>query len=145
VIVVLGAQSPAHNPVLGGLPVQDDLDHIVQLDIFLHEGIPERLGLGQISRETIQKPAFLAVIFLQSVQDHRDGDLIGNEFPPVDVALGLFAQFRPFLDVFTEDHARFNVGHAEFLLYDRSLGSLAASIGSKNEDVHAVQLLSRDP
>ena len=79
-VVVRGAEPPAHDPFLGDLPVEDDLDDVVQFHPGLIEGLPEGLRLGEVSGEAVEEPAVFAVRLLETVQDHGDGDLIGNEF-----------------------------------------------------------------
>ena len=74
VVVVHGAEPPAHDPLFGDRPVELDLDDVIELHPRLLQGLFERLGLGEVPGESIQEPAVLAVGLLEAVQDHGDGD-----------------------------------------------------------------------
>ncbi len=131
VVVVGFAKPPAHDALLGGLAVEIDFNHDIQFDVFLLQGGPERLRLRQVAGKPVQKPALFGVVFLQAVEDHGDGDIVGNQFAAVDKRLGLFSQRGFFGDVLAEYHTRFNVGNPEFLLHDRALRAFAAAVGPK--------------
>ena len=142
VIVVGSAEPPAHDAVFGGLAVQDDLDYVIELHVFLDQGVPEGLRLDEIAGEAVEEPSLGAIRLFQAIEDHGDGDLIGNELAAVDIILRFFTEFRAFFDVVSEDDASLDMGYAEFLLDNRPLGAFAAAVGSKNENIHAAELLS---
>ena len=135
VVVVVGAEAAAHDAVLRHLPVEHDFDHIVQLHARLGQGAVQGLGLGRGAREAVEQPA----LFLgtgQGFQHHRNGDLVRHQVAPVDVLLGLFAQFGAALDVAAENRAGFDVVDAVLVLQDGALGALAAAVRSEDENVH---------
>ena len=76
------------------LTIEQDLDDVIQLDARLGKGLSERLGLGEIAGKAVEQPAALAVRFLEAVEDHRDGDRIGDQFAAVDEPFGFLAEFR---------------------------------------------------
>jgi len=131
VVIVLHAEPPAHDPVLGDLPVEHNLDHDVDADPRLLEGFVQFLGLGEVSGKPVQEPALLAVRLLQAVQDHRNGDAVRHQLSPVDVPFGLLAEGRSPGDVVPEDDAGFNVGYAVLALHDGTLCALPLPFGPK--------------
>ena len=141
VVVVFGAQPAAHDPLFGRFPIQNDLNDAIQFHSGFLKRLPERLRLGEISREAVQEPTAFTVSLLETVQDHRDGDRIGNEFPLVNEGFRLPAQFRSIFDIFPENDACLDVRHSVLLLYHSALCAFAASVWTKNQNVHAVKLL----
>ena len=71
----------------------------MELDAFT-----SRLGLGQGTGKAVQQPA-LGLGFLQGLENHGNGDLVGNQIAALDKGLGLHAQLGAALDVFAEDGA----------------------------------------
>jgi len=142
-IVVLGAQPASHDALLGRASVEHDLDHGVELHLFLLHSLPEGFGLGEIAGKSIQQPALCAIRFFQTGEDHGDRDIVGHQFTAVDVGLRLFPEVRAALDVVPEDNAGFDVRHPVLLLNHGALRSLATPVRSEYEDVHAASLLSR--
>ncbi|VTR70668.1 hypothetical protein DESC_820028 [Desulfosarcina cetonica] len=136
-VVVIHAQTTAHDAIFGDFAVQQDLDDDVQRHAGTFQGFVQFDGLVLVSGETIQQPAVLAVVLFQAVENHGDGDFIGYQIALVDVGFGLGAQFGSLADVFTENGSGFDVGGVVFVFQNRALGAFAAAIGTKKQDVHS--------
>ena len=135
VVVVVLAEPAAHYAVAGNFPGKQDFDDVVQLDAGLLQGVPQHFGLNHVAREAVEQPAVLA-LGLQGVEHHGDGDGIGHEVASVNVGLGLLAKLGAALDVFAEDGAGFDVGQVVFLFDEFALSTLAAAVGTKNQNIH---------
>jgi hypothetical protein len=94
VVVVLGAETAAHDAVLGHLARQQDLDDVVELHAGVLQGVPQLLGLHDGAGEAVQEPAVGAGA-LEHVEDHGDGDVVGHQLTAVDVLLGLLPSSVP--------------------------------------------------
>lgn len=94
-VVVIHAQTTAHDAIFGDFAVQQDLDDDVQRHAGTFQGFVQFDGLVLVSGETIQQPAVLAVVLFQAVENHGDGDFIGYQIALVDVGFGLGANSVP--------------------------------------------------
>ena len=135
VIVVVLAQATAHDAVLGDFAGQEDFNHVIQLQAFLLQGFPQLFSLHHVAGEAVQQPAVLA-LGLEGFQHHGDGDVVRHEVAAIDIFLGLLAQIGAAADVLAEDGARFDVGQIVLLLDQFALGTLAAAVGAKNQNIH---------
>ncbi len=115
-IVVIDAKAAAHDPVFGDFPVKLHFNDDIEFHVFFFQGLMKFYRLVLIPGKSVQEPAVFAVIFFQPVKNHRDGDIIGDQIPFVDVGLGLFAQFGAAFDIFSENGAGFNMGDVVFFL-----------------------------
>jgi hypothetical protein len=142
-VVVRGAETAAHDPLLGDLPVEDDLDDVVEFHSGFLERLPEGLRLSEVSGEAVEKPAVFTVRLPEAVQDHGDGDLIGNKLAAVNEVLCLFTEFRSILNICSENYTGLDVGDAVLLLNHSALCPLSTAIRSENQNVHVHELLSQ--
>ncbi len=85
----------------------------------------EGLRLVDGAGEAVQQAPLLAVRPLQPVEEHADGQLVGDELAALDVELGLLAQLGLVADVLPEEVAGGDVGEAGRRGHGGGLGSFA--------------------
>ncbi|MGX1250830.1 hypothetical protein RKD48_003341 [Streptomyces ambofaciens] len=116
----------------GGLQVQ----HRVELHVLGLEQLVQRLGLGDVPRETVQQEAALGVGLLHAVLRHGDRDLVRHEIAGVHVGLRELAQFGLLADVRAEQVARGDVRNVQRLGKAGGLRSLSGTRRPDEDDSH---------
>ena len=99
------------------------------------EGVAEGLGLLGGAGEAVEQAAEFGVVAAEAVEQHLDGELVGDEFAALHVALGFLAEFRLVADIFAEHVAGGEVEEAGALGELEGLGAFAGAGGSEQDDV----------
>ena len=63
-----------------------DLDREVDLAALLAQDLVEGLGLGAVAGEAVEDDPLRGIALGESVQEHPDGDVVGDQLTPVHVA-----------------------------------------------------------
>ncbi len=99
------------------------------------EGLVEGLGLVAVAGETVEDRPALGVAAAESLEEHGDGDLVGDELAALHVTGRLAADGRAVADGRPEQVAGRHVRYAEPRREDRRLGALSGA-GGAEEDHH---------
>ena len=102
----------------------------------LGQGVVEGAGLLGGAGEPVEQRARGRVGPVEALAQHADGDLVGDEFTAVHVALGEQTQLRPAAHVLAEHVAGGDVHEAGRLDETGGLGAFAGAGGAEQDDVH---------
>ena len=88
------------------------------------------------AREAVKKKAVDGVRLLEAGLDHARGHVGGHEAASVDVFLGFDAKRGALADVGAEQVTSGDVGHAELVGEDGSLGTFAGAGRAEENETH---------
>ena len=98
----------------------------------------QRLNLLGVARVTIENPAALSIIHLETILNNAIRHLIRNELTLVDVLASLLTQRGIVLEVVTENVARGDVWDAVVLRKASCLGTFTNALRAHNEKSHSI-------
>ena len=130
-----GGADPAACHALHDLLVGDfDGDHSVEGDARLLQG----LCLGNGAGHPVEDEAVLAVCLGQTLGDHPDDHLIGDQLAGIHIRLGLQANGSPVFHRSSENVAGGDGGNAQFLIQDLSLGAFPGARRAQKNQFHTL-------
>ena len=114
-----------------------DKEDVVDLLATCCEDVVEGVGLGDGAGKAIEQTAGGGVGLVEAVEQHADGDVVGDEGAFVDVGLGGTAEVGPTTQVVAKHVAAGDVGESGGVGQVLSLGPFAGAGGSEQDAVHA--------
>ena len=112
---------------------------------WLSSSLPERAGLLDRAREAVEQEPVAGVIVGESLDDHPDDDLIGNQLALVHVLLGEQPELAAGLARGAQDVAGRDVRQAEVLGQQRGLGALAGAGRTQQDQIQFEHREGRPP
>mmetsp|Transcript_13979 Transcript_13979/g.20877 ORF Transcript_13979/g.20877 Transcript_13979/m.20877 type:complete len:212 (+) Transcript_13979:18-653(+) len=101
--------------------------------VSLKSGSGKSLGLSRCTRESVKKPSVgFAVVFLKTIADNSDNNIIRNKLSSIHGLLCLETNFSSSSNSSTEHVSSTKMNYSVFLLDNFTLSSLSTSRSSRN-------------